>query len=120
MSFDEVVLIGLYAFVAYSVYKGVIGVLDAKRQTVKEETSIDLAEFIDKIQKEYNFGWKSYEDNKIEAYVCGKTGYVFAKILHNDPFFTAYLKGELMGDYLTAYDARKAIEARLKLIGLMK
>lgn len=119
MGFDDTIIIGLYVVVAFWFFYYLLKP-KAKPEKVEE---LDMSDFIQKVQKVFDFHWRTIQvdaNTEIEAYICGKTGYVFAKIIKQDPFYTAYLKGESIGDYVTMYNAKEAINHHINFVKIVK
>lgn len=116
MDLETIVLIALYAIAAYILYRAVTSLF---KLTQTEEDDVDLTEFVNKVVREYNFQWRDFPisaHDQIEAFVCGKTGYVLAKIVKQEPFYSAYFKGQLIGDYVSPNHAKEAINTHLNFI----
>lgn len=121
ITLENIFLIIVYAACAYVLYKFVSSPF---RQTESNE-EVDLTNFVKKVQQEFDFHWKTYEmsphmEDSVEAYVCGKTGYVFAKIVPNKPFFTVHIKGDRLGDYTSQYAAKQAVDLHINTLSMLK
>ena len=116
MSFDDVLLLLLYAaafvFVGYHFFTKYYGGTEELTDDDKEF----IEKFVKKVQREYDFHWRIFNENHtnyLEAYICGKTGYVLAKIEKHEPFYSAYFSGKQLGDYVTHVDAKEAIMSHI-------